>query len=206
MHVGTHIDAPVHFASGAEDMAGVTLDQLYHQGIIVDVSDEVKEWDILYPEHIEDKVDVKEGDILIIHYGWHHYYYGEREPNEEKYLCFAPGPGRQFVEWALKKKLRWLGVDTGSGDHPMNIAPLRRLRPDLVKKFEAKIGRRVEEVFPESELDLVHTRLLTQRTIIAENIGGEIDRVLNRRCTIGAFPWRFVGGDGSICRIIAFLE
>jgi kynurenine formamidase len=30
--------------------------------------------------------------------------------------------------------------------------------------------------------------------------------VLNRRCVTGAFPWNFVGGDASICRIIAFLE
>jgi kynurenine formamidase len=30
--------------------------------------------------------------------------------------------------------------------------------------------------------------------------------VLNRRCQIGAFPWKFVGGEASICRIVAFIE
>jgi len=29
--------------------------------------------------------------------------------------------------------------------------------------------------------------------------------VLNRRCHIGVFPWRFEGGEASICRVVAFL-
>jgi len=39
-----------------------------------------------------------------------------------------------------------------------------------------------------------------------ENIGGDIDQVLNRRCRIGAFPWKFKGGEASICRVVAFLD
>jgi kynurenine formamidase len=206
MHIGTHIDAPLHFAPGAGDMASLPLDTLCHEGVIVDVSDKLKEWDILYPEHITSKVDVKEGDILIVHYGWHHFYYGEREPNEERYFCYSPGPDREFAEWALKKKLRWFGVDSGSADHPMSVTPLRRMRPDLVKKFEAKFGKKVDDVFPEEDLDVIHTTLFPHRMVAAENVGGEIDRVLNRRCTVGAFPWKLVGGDGCICRIVAFLE
>ncbi|PKM92684.1 MAG: cyclase, partial [Elusimicrobia bacterium HGW-Elusimicrobia-4] len=26
----------------------------------------------------------------------------------------------------------------------------------------------------------------------------------NKRTTVGCFPWRFVGGESSICRIVAF--
>ena len=39
-----------------------------------------------------------------------------------------------------------------------------------------------------------------------ENVGGDIDEVLNTRCRIGAFPWKIIGGDGCICRVIAFLD
>ena len=34
---------------------------------------------------------------------------------------------------------------------------------------------------------------------------GDIDNALNVRCKIGAFPWRFVGGEASICRVVAFI-
>lgn len=52
----------------------------------------------------------------------------------------------------------------------------------------------------------MHKLLFAHGIIHAENVGGDIDKVLNRRTIIGAFPWKFVGGDGSICRIVTFLE
>jgi arylformamidase len=206
MHIGTHIDAPIHFVSGMEDMASIKLEQLCHEGVIVDVSDKIRDWDFLYPEQITDKVDVKEGDILIINYGWHKYFWGCKEQSEEKYFCYHPGPSKELADWMIKKKLRWFGVDTGSADHPMNIPILRRSRPDLVKKFEQKIGKSVTEVFTEDDFQFMHTKLFPHQIIHAENIGGEIDDVLNKRCMIGAFPWKLKGGDGCICRIVAFSE
>ncbi len=204
MHIGTHLDAPVHFITGAGDMASLPLDQLVHEGAIVDVSDKVKDWDILYPEHITSKVDVKEGDVLIIHYGWHHYYSGEREENQEKYFFRSPGGDGELAKWMLKKKIRWFGVDAGSPDHPMNMAPTRKARPDLVKEYEKKVGKNIDDIFPPEGLSILHTMLFPHNIVHAENVGGEVDKVLNRRCTIGAFPWNFIGGDASICRIIAF--
>ncbi|MHB8566213.1 MAG: cyclase family protein [Nitrososphaerales archaeon] len=205
MHVGTHFDAPMHFIANAGDMASISLDQLYHEGVIVDVSDKIKDWDIIYPEHVTDKVDVKDGDIIIFHTGWHHYYKGEREENELKYFCYAPGPDAEMAKWMLKKKIRWFGMDTSSGDHPMNTGLVKKSRPDLVKEFEKKMGKNIEEIFPSSGSSIMHTMLFPHKIIHAENLGGDLDKVLNRRCTIGAFPWNFVGGDACICRIIAFL-
>ena len=39
----------------------------------------------------------------------------------------------------------------------------------------------------------------------AENIGGGIELMLNKRCLIGAFPWRYEGLEGP-CRIVCFLD
>jgi arylformamidase len=39
-----------------------------------------------------------------------------------------------------------------------------------------------------------------------ENVGGDINQLLNIRCLVGAFPWKFIGGESSIYRIVAFLE
>ena len=42
--------------------------------------------------------------------------------------------------------------------------------------------------------------------IHAENVGGDIDQVLNQRCVIGAFPWKIEGGEACPCRIMAFFD
>jgi len=39
-----------------------------------------------------------------------------------------------------------------------------------------------------------------------ENLGGEIELIAGRRVDIGAFPWRWQGGEGCICRVAAFVE
>ncbi len=41
---------------------------------------------------------------------------------------------------------------------------------------------------------------------VAGAVGGDIERVLNTRCIIGAFPWKFEGGEACPCRILAFLD
>ena len=38
-----------------------------------------------------------------------------------------------------------------------------------------------------------------------ENLGGDVEQVLNRRCLIGVFPWKFGGGESSIARVVAYL-
>jgi arylformamidase len=40
----------------------------------------------------------------------------------------------------------------------------------------------------------------------AECLGGEIDLLVNRRVTIGMFPWRFVDGESCISRCVAMVE
>jgi kynurenine formamidase len=41
-----------------------------------------------------------------------------------------------------------------------------------------------------------------------ENMGGEIaaPELQNRRLTLGAFPWKFKGGEAAFCRAVAFVE
>ncbi len=203
LHISTHMDAPIHWLGpGAPDMASIPLERLYGPAVIVDVSDVVGEWDILTPEHITSKMEVKEGDILIYHTGYHHLI----EKDELAYMCKHPGPTKEFAHWALKMKLRGIGVDCGSADHPMNTGAIPKLKPELVKQYEAKIGKSLEEVFPRNEVHPMHALCFPHGLIHAENVGGDIDKVLNRRVTVGAFPWKFVGGEASICRIVAFVD
>jgi hypothetical protein len=62
-----------------------------------------------------------------------------------------------------------------------------------------KSGRQVtEDMFP------FHSYAFQEGLIHAENVGGDIARVLNQRAVIGAFPWRYEGLEASPCRIVCF--
>jgi len=52
----------------------------------------------------------------------------------------------------------------------------------------------------------MHLDLFPHGIIHAECIGGDIDLLLNRRVTIGVFPWRFVDGESSVGRFVALVE
>jgi len=111
--------------------------------------------------------------------------------------------------WAKEKKLRWIGVDCGSADHPMNTIirdwmPRQARQADKV--FKKKYGMPLADFFDDSKYQLMHLEMFPFGIIHAECLGGEIDLLLNRRVTIGMFPWRFVDGESCISRCVAMLE
>ena len=185
------------------------MDFLVHDAVIVDLSDVVADYDIYTSEMIEDKVEVKEGDILIIHTGFHHFGWDMPTANEVRYMVQHPGPDREFAEWAKKKKLRWIGVDCGSADHPMNTI-IRDWMPRQANQarihFRKKYGKELEEVFTDDKYQLMHIEMFPYGIIHAECLGGDIDLLVNRRVKVGFFPWRFVEGESSIGRCVAFVE
>ena len=151
LHVGTHLDSEMHGYSGGRDIGSVPLEDLYGDGVIVDISDLVGEFDIITPEHLTRNVEVRKGDILIIHTGWHKYYHQGPEEDEETYFCRHPGPYLEVAQWFIDMELKWTGTDTGSGDHPMNTA-IRNLRPDIREEFEQKKGVKVGRDIPHAKL------------------------------------------------------
>ncbi|HRX05403.1 MAG TPA: cyclase family protein, partial [Anaerolineae bacterium] len=66
-HMGTHLDAPRHFVTKGKTIDQIPLEWLYGPGVIVDLSDVLDELDVFTPEMIEERVEVREGDILFIH-------------------------------------------------------------------------------------------------------------------------------------------
>jgi kynurenine formamidase len=74
------------------------------------------------------------------------------------------------------------------------------------KFLKGKYGKGLDELFPPDHYQLMHIALFHCPIVHAENLGGDIDLILNQRVTIGCFPWRFVNGESSICRIVAFVD
>ena len=117
-HLGTHLDGEIHFYTPGRDIASLPMDFLVHEGVIVDLSDVCGDYDIYTSKMIEDKVEVKKDDILLIHTGYHHFGWDQPTADEVRYMIKHPGPDREYVEWAEKKGISWIGVDCGSADHP----------------------------------------------------------------------------------------
>jgi kynurenine formamidase len=208
-HLGTHLDGEIHFHTPGKDIASLDMDFLVHEAAIVDLSDVVADYDVYTSKMIEERVEVKEGDILIIHTGYHHFGWDQPTANEIRYMVMHPGPDREFAEWAKAKKLRWIGVDCGSADHPMNTI-LRNWMPRQTKQaekvFMKKFGKSLDEFFTDDKYQLMHLEMFPYGLIHAECVGGDIDLLLNRRVTVGFFPWRFVDGEASIGRCVAMVD
>jgi kynurenine formamidase len=79
LHVGTHIDGAMHGADGMGDMASYALDFLVSPGVVVDISEHMDDWALITPAMLEKApVEIRAGDIVIIHTGWHRYWEGSR--------------------------------------------------------------------------------------------------------------------------------
>ena len=100
-------------------------------------------------------------------------------------------------------------MDCGSADHPMNTIIrdwMPRQTRQAEKVFEKKYGMRLAEFFDDTKYQLMHLEMFPYGIIHAECLGGEIDLLLNRRLTVGFFPWRFVDGESSIGRCVAMVD
>jgi kynurenine formamidase len=214
LHVSTHLDAPAHFLSGGKFIGDLPLDFLVGPACVVDLERMgISDYQLYGPEHFErweaeTGLRIERGDILVVHTGYHRHYpenWTDRSAvDETKYFIRHPGPTRAFAEWVLERGVRWLAVDVGSADHPMNTV-IRRVRADETGAAERALGRPLDEVFPPEDYQIMHTLLFPHDVVHVENLGGQIDLVLDRKIQFGCFPWRFQGGEAAFCRAVAFV-
>jgi kynurenine formamidase len=214
-HMGTHLDAPRHFVTAGKTIDQIPLEWLYGEGVIVDLSDTLDELDVFTPAMLEERAEIREGDILYIHTGWHKYAQFGSEPDEEKYIHRHPGPHFEIVDWLLEKKIHLWGVDMVSTDHPMNL-PIGRFLgkgglehwQKVARQCEEKFGKKeVQALFPEMAYQLTHNALFPHDCIHVENLGGDIGapELQNKRIILGCFPWLFKGGEAAFSRAVAFV-
>jgi len=206
-HVGTHIDGEIHFYAAGRSIGDTPLDFWYGPGVVADISKDVEDYSLYTPEMITKKVEVKKGDILIINTGYNRYAWDQKESDEIRYFVKHPGPDPTFHKWALEMKIKWIGVDCGSADHPMNTI-IRNWHPKLFieaeEKMKKQFGKDWDTLFPPEEYyQVMHLQLFPKGLVHAENLGGQINEVSNKRLWIGLFPLRGIELESSLCRVIA---
>ena len=209
-HVSTHMDGEIHFYGKGRPIGEVPIEEWLGEGVVVDISDIVSDYSLYSSEMLMSKADIRKGDILIINTGYHRFDWTHEEADELRYMVCHPGPNPEFDRWCAEMKFKWIGVDCGSADHPMNTI-IRKWHPSHFARAEEKLmkehGKEWDEMFPQDYFyQVMHIKLFPKRIVHAEAIGGDIDRVSNRRLWIGAFPWRAVEMESCICRILAFAE
>lgn len=206
-HVGTHIDGEIHFAANGRSIGDTPQDFWMGPGVCVDISKEVGDYDLYSPEMLMKKAEIKKGDILLINTGFNRYAWDQKESDELRYFVRHPGPNPDFHTWALDMKIKWIGVDAGSADHPMNTI-IRNWHPKEFLKAEAKLkkkyGKDWDTMFPADEFyQVMHLKLFPKGLVHAENVGGDINKVSNKRLWIGLFPPKGIEMESAFCRIIA---
>jgi kynurenine formamidase len=208
MHSGTHIDAPGHVIEGTPLLHEIPLANFFGTGVVLDIPK--GKWGVVTAEDLEaasKKTEVRQGDIVLVNTGWHHKYADSAE-----YYAYSPGFYKEAGEWFAAKGVKAVGTDTQALDHPLATAigphgPAEEqggLLPWAVREYEEETGRKVLDDFPEWEP--CHRAILSKGIYGFENVGGDLDLVTGKRVTFAAFPWRWVGGDGCIVRLVAMVN
>ena len=188
-HGGTHIDAPIHFASGKRSVDQIPLDQLIGNGIVVDVSQQVSE-DIDYLITLE---DLKSWEST----------YGTIP--SQSIILFRTGFGKF---WNDKKK--YMGTDL-KGPAAVLLLHFPGLHPDaaqwLTDHREPKaVGIDTPSIDYGRSSDFMTHRILMEKNIPAFENLANLDQLPIEGFEIIALPMKIRGGSGGPLRIIAGLR
>jgi arylformamidase len=210
IHLASHMDGEKHFWPRGRTIGQVPLNEWVGPGVIADISHLVSNSSVYTPEMIESVAEVREGDILITKTGWYRYGWNSPDSDEFRYMIKHPGPSPDFARWCVDKKLKWLGVDAVSQDHPMNT--IQRLwHPKTFAEANAKLikdfGKDWDEMFPlDKYYQDTHLNLFPKKIVHAENLAGDIATVKSGRYYIGCYPAKVMEAESMWARFVAFKE
>ena len=210
MHTGTHIDAPIHYSETGKHLGEIPLADLVGTGLVIDLRPITRQWSYYSLDDVLGCVpageEIRVGDVVVLYTGWDQYNWTKPTRDDVTYFDRHPGPKPEVVDYLIdEKKIKWLGADLASMDHSLYVR-VRWMRPDLVREYELMTGRPIEESLPERDFEYVHYRTARSNVCMLENLGGELAEVAGKRVTLGAFPWRWIGGEGCVCRVAAFVD
>jgi kynurenine formamidase len=185
-HVGTHLDAPFHFAEGKWTTEQVPLSRLIGPALVIDMARQA-EVNSDYALQVSDvhaweksHGRIPRDSIILIRSGWgkrwgdRKRYFGTDEAGNVKNLHF-PGLSKEAAEFLVKQRgVKAVGIDTPSID------------PGPSKEF------------------LAHQVLGAANVPIFENVAA-LERMPARGATVYAIPMKIKGGSGAPLRIFAFL-
>lgn len=184
-HGGTHLDAPVHFASGRRAAEAVPLEQLVAAAVVIDVSSRASV-DASYRLTASDLAAwerehgrIEAGTIVLLRTGWSRFwpdrkaYFGDATPGDTSKLRF-PGYGVEAARLLVERGAAALGIDSASIDHG-----------------------------PSSDF-AVHQVVNGANLPAFENLAG-LEALPARGAFVIALPMKIRGGSGGPLRVVALV-
>ncbi|WP_313805894.1 cyclase family protein [Sphingobium sp.] len=202
MQTSTHVNAPINMIQRGADVASLSIEHFFGNGIVIDVPK--ARWEYVTAADLDKAgARVQPDDIVLICTGWHKKYSDSLE-----YFGEAPGLSLDAAQWLVDRKVKLVGVDTAAVDHPMATSlalhrggPLMRRLP---KFYQDTTGRDPRTEFP--DWMPAHRLLLRSGIPTVENVGGQLQALAGKRATFHAMPWRFERGDGCIVRLMGIVD
>jgi kynurenine formamidase len=201
-HTSTHVNAPIHLLPEKEGVGELALQRFFGSGVALSVPK--GKWELIEPQDLERAAPaVQADDIVLINTGWHRKYSDSKE-----YFGYAPGLSKAAAEWLVERRVKLVGVDTATIDHPLatSIGPHRN-GPQikyLLPEYREATGREASTDF--SEWNPAHKTLLAAGIPTVENVGADLDAVSGKRCTFQGFPWKWLEGDACVIRLVAIFD
>lgn len=190
-HMGTHVDAPIHFGSKCEGKPARAIDEMplemfYSRGIRLDLRHKLPGQLISSADienalnNIEHQLEPK--DIVLLWTG------AEDKWGTKEYFTSAPGMSEEATAYLVEKGVQVMGIDSYGFDRPFGI-----MMQEFFKNGDKKAlwpshfyGRKKE---------YVHIERLTNLASLPD-----------KGFTICCFPLRIKGADASWTRVVALVE
>lgn len=201
-HIGTHIDAPMHACTREEKegkwyLGDIPLEQLFGETVVLDIPKGLEEpygapitaEDLEKASSVSKELEIREGDIVLVHTGWGHYFVDE--PKTGDYIFYkGPGLEESGAKWLVKKKIKGYGQDTcGTQWKKTFFFPT----PEEKEHGEKHLGEHI------------HRIMLLNDIVLLEHLYN-LDKIAGRRVICGFFPLPFKDIEASPMRAVAFVE
>jgi kynurenine formamidase len=209
-HLASHMDGEKHFHAAGRTIGEMPFEYWFGPGAIVDISDKVSNSSVYTPAMIEEEVEIRPGDILIIKTGWYQYGWDSPDSDEFRYMIKHPGPSPDFADWCVEKQIKWLGVDCVAMEHPMNTIQRQwhpRTFEEANRKLQEQYGKDWDEMYPlDQYYQDMHLNLFPKGIVHAENLGKDIAEAESGRYFIGGFVQKGMETASMWGRFVAFRE
>lgn len=107
MHVGTHMDAPLHFVDGGKTMDQISPEKFFGEGVLIDARGKTE----IDSDLLKD-ITLTENSIVLILTGF------DKKFRAEIYYKNYPVLTLAFAEKIIKAKVKAVGTDTPTPDKP----------------------------------------------------------------------------------------
>lgn len=105
MHVGTHMDAPLHMIVGGKRIDAISPEKFFGKGVLLDVRGR----ESIDSSVLED-ISITSGSIVLLYTGLSNHY------SEESYFHNAPVITEDFARKMVESKVHLVGMDMASPD------------------------------------------------------------------------------------------